>query len=92
MKYISRGGWADATGHHVTAGRLEFGAAGKARADFVDLAILDFHTGLIGQVGGDAGAIFDDFGHVIFLKVGAGSMQQSNWKNDGCPQNKMLEK
>lgn len=52
----------DAARHHVTSGGIQHGAAGEIRADLGDPAALDLHIGLVGEIGGDDGAVLDDGG------------------------------
>ena len=53
----------DAARHDIAAGGVELMVAMQVRADRDDLAVLDQHVGLEGAVGGDDGAVLDDFGH-----------------------------
>ena len=55
----------DAARHDVAAGGVELVVAVQVRADGDDLAVLHQHVGLPGAVGGDDGAVLDDFGHVF---------------------------
>ena len=55
----------DAARHDVAAGGVELVVAVQVRADADDLAVLEQHVGLPGAVGGDDGAVLDDFGHSV---------------------------
>jgi hypothetical protein len=63
----------DPPGHDIAAGRIEFGAACQVGTYGGDPAVLHLHVGLIGEVGGDDGAVTDDGGHGVGLSVEAQS-------------------
>ena len=62
-RHFEMGVRVDAAGHHVAAGGVELVIAVQVRPDADDLVVLDQHVGLPGAVGGDDGAVLDDFGH-----------------------------
>ena len=53
----------DAAGHDITAGRIQRLVAREVRPDLDDPAAIDLDVGLVGEVGGDDGAVLDDCGH-----------------------------
>jgi hypothetical protein len=55
----------DAARHHVAAAGVELVVAMQVRADGDDLAVLEQHVGLPASIGGDDGAVLDDFGHLF---------------------------
>ena len=57
----------DAAGHDVAAARVEHLAALQVLPDRGDLLALDQHIGAQVKVGGDDGAVLDDFGHGLKL-------------------------
>ncbi|OIQ68823.1 hypothetical protein GALL_495800 [mine drainage metagenome] len=58
--------------HHVAAGGVQHCIAHQSRSDRGDLAALDQHIGLVGEVGGDDGSVLDDRGHIdLPLEMGA---------------------
>ncbi|WP_404928107.1 hypothetical protein [Mesorhizobium sp. ORM16] len=53
----------DTTWHDITAGGVELMVAVQVGANGDDLAVLHQHVGLPCAVGGNDGAVSDDFGH-----------------------------
>ena len=53
----------DAARHDKAARGVELVVAMQVRPDADDLAVLEEHVALPGAVGGDDGAVLDDFGH-----------------------------
>jgi hypothetical protein len=57
----------DPAGHDIAAGRVKLRPALEALPDLGDHPVLHPHIGLVGEVGGDDGAVLDDGGHVRLL-------------------------
>ena len=55
----------DPAGHHIAASRIELRPALEALPDLGDHPVLDADIGLVGEVGGDDGAVLDDGGHWV---------------------------
>jgi hypothetical protein len=53
----------DAARHDIAAGGIQRLVTGEVRPDLDDPAAIDLDVGLVGQVGGDDGSVFDDCGH-----------------------------
>ncbi len=53
----------DPARHDIAARRIQLFVARQVRPDLDDLAAVDQDIRLIGQISGDDGSVFDDFGH-----------------------------
>lgn len=82
-RHFEMGVRVDATRHDIASGGVVLMVAMQIRTDGNDLAVLDQHIRLPCSVGGDDGAVLDDFGHCLVPLFSSRFFASGVWNLDG---------